>query len=226
MIDLSHTIEPGNIEEAAFILTKSFSFFPHHTIFVSVVDPGVGTERRILCTQKHERIFIAPDNGVLSWIVDDNDLIYTVSEETFFIKPVSRTFHGRDIFAPCAALISRGLPLSLLGKRVKSFKKLPFPFVRIEEKRIVGEIIFKDSFGNLITSIEEKMLKNKPVKKILIDGYNIEINRISTSFEEAKGEKLSAIIDSFGHLEIFAYLSSASSIIKNWYKRKVIVELD
>jgi len=226
VIDLSHTVSPGNIEEAAFILKKSHQFFPRNTVFVVVVDPGVGTERRIISAEKDGRTFIAPDNGVLSWIISDKEPAYEVSEEAFFIKPVSRTFHGRDIFAPCAALICRGLPLSLLGRRVKNIKKIPPPVVKSEKNRIIGEIILKDTFGNLITSIEEENLKGKAVRKIVIEDCGVEIQGLSSSFEEAKGKPLGAVIDSFGNLEIFAYLRPASSIIKDWYKKKVTVELE
>ena len=222
-VDLSHTVRPGNIKEAAFILSKSYKFFPKDSIFVIVVDPQVGSKRKILCLQKERQIFVAPDNGVLSWLIDVNCRIYSVSEEAFFLKPVSNTFHGRDIFSPVAAFLSRKLPITFLGKKIKKIKEIPKPKIKIHKGFIEGEFITKDSFGNLITSIEEKHLKNRKIKRIRVGKFTIE--KLSESFEEAKNKKLGAIIDSFGNLEIFSYLSDASQKIRGWEKEKVIVEL-
>lgn len=223
IVDLTHTIKQGNIKEAAFLISKSWQYFPEGSIHVVVVDPGVGTERKIIILEKGKSVFITPDNGVLSYLLEEKDRLFLVDEESYWLKPVSRTFHGRDIFAPVAAFVAKGLPLISLASPTNELKKLPQPFLKLKESEIRGEIIAEDSFGNLITSIEEKHFRGKKVKKVKLG--DIDIHGPVNSFEEGKGKGLSCIIDSFGHLEIFIYLGSASRAVPEWKEKRVIVEL-
>ncbi len=114
LIDLTHEIEPQSVQQAAFVLWASRKFFPEDSIFVNVVDPGVGSDRKIICGRVDNQIFIAPDNGLLDYVVAEaNELeFYEVSNKRFFLSDVSSTFHGRDIFAPVSANISRGIRLN------------------------------------------------------------------------------------------------------------------
>ena len=118
IIDITHEIEPQNIRSASFTLRACYKNFPPKTIFVAVVDPGVGSERRAILVETEDYFFIAPDNGLLSFIFNESDdfLVYEITNEKFFNQPVSQTFHGRDIFAPCAAHLSKGVLPAEFGK--------------------------------------------------------------------------------------------------------------
>ena len=223
IVDLCHTIKPGNIREAAFLISKSWRYFPERSIHVVVVDPGVGTERNIIILEKGRTIFMAPDNGVLSYVMDDADRCFVVDEDTYWLKPVSRTFHGRDVFAPVAAFLAKGVSILSLASHISHVKRLPELVVKTKNSKVIGEIVAEDSFGNLITSIEERHLKGKRIERVFVD--EVEVYGPVESFEEGRGKGLSCIIDSFGHLEIFVYLGSASSVLPEWDKKRVVVEL-
>ena len=223
VVDLTHTISFGNVREAAFVLSKSYRYFPEDSVHVVVVDPGVGTERKIVCVQRGRTLFVAPDNGVLSYVYEPGAKLFCVDEDAYFLKPVSRTFHGRDIFAPVAALMAKGVPLLSLCSPVDEIHLIPRPQVVMEEDLIVGEVITCDSFGNLITSIEEKHLAGLKVEEITFAGK--EVYGPVESFQEGRGRELAAIIDSFGHLEIFHYLGSAASLVPHWEEAKVNIRV-
>ncbi len=223
VVDLTHTISFGNVREAAFVLSKSYRFFPENSVHVVVVDPGVGTERRIICMQRRRTLFVAPDNGVLSYVYEADAKLFCVDEETYFLKPISRTFHGRDIFAPVAALIAKGVPLLSLCSPVDKIHLIPKPQVVIEEDFIIGEVITCDSFGNLITSVEENHLKDLDIEEITFAGKRV--YGPVENFEEGRDKELAAVIDSFGHLEIFHYLGSAASLVPRWQRSKVRIRI-
>ncbi len=211
VVDLTHTVGFGNVREAAFILAKSYRFFPEDAIHVVVVDPGVGTDRRIVLLEKGRTLFLAPDNGVLSYLYEEGDNLFQVVDDTFFLKPVSKTFHGRDIFAPVAALLSLGLPVLSLAEKMEEMVLIPKPKVVQGRNWIEGEVVAVDSFGNIITSIQEEHLKRGTVAKITLGSRDV-FGPVD-SFEEGRGRGLCAIVDSFGHLEIFVYMGSAADLV-------------
>jgi hypothetical protein len=156
IVDISHQIPPGDLRSAAFHLSCYFRFFPKGTVHVVVVDPGVGTRRKIIAVQSGERLFLAPDNGVLSYVLrrPGGKRIHAVKRRDLFLPEVSRTFHGRDIFAPVAALLAQGLSLSELGPKLLKPLLLPAPrLLRWGESGWKGEVVYVDWFGNVITSI-------------------------------------------------------------------------
>ena len=173
IIDLCHEIGRQDIFEGAYVLYSSYKFFPAGTIHVAVVDPGVGTKRKIICAKIRDYLFLAPDNGILSLVLTDEKprLIIEVTNKKHFLPEISNTFHGRDIFAPVAAYLSKGIDPLKLGKRVKRIKEIDFPVPTFFEKRVEtrtnkfvhatptkrgvlkGEVIYIDAFGNLITNI-------------------------------------------------------------------------
>ncbi len=156
LADITHQIEPGDIRSAAFVLECCRRFFPPETVFLAVVDPGVGTSRRIIAFRRGRSRFIAPDNGLLSFPLRSSPRakVYSVRDRSLFLPVVSRTFHGRDIFAPVAARLARGLEPSELGPAVSDPVLLPRPRSRrLGGKGWSGEIVYVDRFGNLITSI-------------------------------------------------------------------------
>lgn len=155
LIDISHEVAPHNIREGAFILWTTAPFFPLGTIHVAVVDPGVGTERKGLVITTKKQILVGPDNGILlptAHLLGDF-VVYEITNPRYMIHPLSRTFHGRDIFAPVAAYIARGVPFGEIGSKTSHFVDLQFGLGEHQGDRISGRILYVDRFGNLVTNI-------------------------------------------------------------------------
>lgn len=156
LVDVSHDIASQDVLQAAFVLRQVLPCFPPETIFVAVVDPGVGTPRRILAARYNDRVVLAPDNGLLTLVHRDADLqeIRTVENRRFFANSLSTTFHGRDIFAPVAAHLSKGTSLDHLGPVADRIEILDLAKpVRQNDGSIDGQVFLVDRFGNLITNV-------------------------------------------------------------------------
>ena len=217
LVDISHNIDPQNIFKAAFLLKTAYRYFPKGTIFLCVVDPGVGSERDVIILKTKDYCFLAPDNGLLSYVRGENDHyeIFTVTNSKYFLKPVSQTFHGRDIFAPIAAHISRGVSLKQLGKKKKSMAALPSLKCHMDQKKkkIRGCVVDVDHFGNLITNIHGKDLGKMKVP------YKMKVKRNTirgsvASYAQAKRGQLLFLIGSKGYLEISVNQGSAMKALK------------
>lgn len=154
-VDITHNIQPQNVRQAAFALLNAYRYFPEGTIFLVVVDPGVGSTRRPIAVHGGSHTFIAPDNGVLSFALSELKDVRGVelSNAVYQLFPPSNTFHGRDIFAPAAAHIAGGVPMERLGPTLDRIFRLPTPHMRIEENQISGQVIHVDHFGNIMTNI-------------------------------------------------------------------------
>jgi S-adenosylmethionine hydrolase len=244
LIDICHTVEPQHIAQAAFIIGEAYRHFPVDTVHIVIVDPGVGSRRRSLAVKTASHFFIAPDNGVLSYIIDEvypyspaqpvPELAYSlekrkidnsiqaaiISNPDYWKHPVSSTFHGRDIFAPVAAHLSLGVPLTNFGKLTSSIHtfNLPKPCLDSEGK-LIGCIIHVDHFGNLISNITYKDLKSN---KVRITIGNETITGLSQFYAECQG--LAAIIGSSGYLEVSLEDGSAASYLGVIKGDKVVVE--
>jgi S-adenosylmethionine hydrolase len=160
-VDISHEIAPRQIREAAFTLVCSYQYFPAQTIFLVVVDPGVGGTRRPIVAETANHLFVAPDNGVLGPVLSQNDVrrVIHATESAYFRPSISRTFHGRDVFAPLAAWLSSGVSLAGIGAEIHDYARLELPRPRVSpEQTVEGEVIHLDRFGNLITNISESCL--------------------------------------------------------------------
>jgi S-adenosylmethionine hydrolase len=155
IVDITHGVPPGDIRAGAFSLMAASRFFPEGTVHVAVVDPGVGSRRRAIAVQTAGYVFVGPDNGVLSWALEQEKIksIRQLENPKYFLKNISRTFHGRDLFAPVAAHLSRGLALARLGRELKEFVRIPWPEPIQRRGGIHGEIVHIDRFGNAITNI-------------------------------------------------------------------------
>jgi len=153
VVDLCHGVGPQDVRQAAFVLRSSAPYFPDGTLFVCVVDPGVGSSRAVLWARSRRHAFLAPDNGLLAWLGGDERLLEVrrVTNRALFHPKVSRTFHGRDIFAPVAAALAGGLSPSRLGPRTRGLVRLRFP------RR--GEVLFLDRFGNAVTNLRPADLR-------------------------------------------------------------------
>ena len=205
IIDLTHGIRPHDITEAAFTLASSFRYFPRLTIHVVVVDPGVGSSRKRLLVKTKDYYFVAPDNGVLSAALKQEPPleIIEISNERYFLKPVCSTFHGRDIFAPVAAHLSRGILARCFGGRIKHITPLLLPKVERSAHSLRGEVIHVDRFGNLISNIGQKTFREfAKGSSCAIEIKGRIIRGIRSSYAEAVTGKPLVLFSSFGSLEI------------------------
>ncbi len=220
IIDLSHNIMPQDVAEAAFVLSASYRYFPEGTIFACVVDPGVGTDRAVLCMKADRRVFLAPDNGLLSVIAEQAEGVEVrkVTAEEYFLKDTSVTFHGRDIFAPVAARLAEGLEASKLGPAVGNLRKLHLPHpVRTADGSLRGEIVYIDQFGNLITNIQRPTLARSfsvPADRIIVRVKGREIQGVSATYEDREEGELVALMGSSGYLEVAVNRGSAARALE------------
>ena len=214
LIDLTHTIPAQHIIDGAWVLKTSYPYFPPGSIFLCVVDPGVGSARRAVALRAGDWTFVGPDNGLFSFILDEQP----VHEAVVLLNPayqrpyVSATFHGRDIFAPAAAYLATGHPLQDLGPHIQqdSLQRLRLPHAQRLENTLNGTIIHIDHFGNLITTIPASLvpdLYHCTSVSLTFMEHPIEVNTVRTTFapEEESGEPSShpfIYIDSAGYLGI------------------------
>jgi S-adenosylmethionine hydrolase len=160
IIDIAHEVPPGDVRSGAFSLTAAYRYFPHGTVHVAVVDPGVGGPRMAMVVETSRYFFIAPDNGLLSFALRQEKIvrIHRLENPRYFLKDVSRTFHGRDIFAPVAAHLSSGVPCQRMGARLAGHRRLDFPEPRACGAGFRGEIVYVDRFGNAITNFGNELM--------------------------------------------------------------------
>ena len=239
MVDISHEIPPGDLLKAAVSLWQATPYFPTGTIFLCVVDPGVGTTRKpiVLVTEKHT--FVGPDNGIFSFICGKEFHIWEIHNPNYLLPSPSSTFHGRDVFAPAAAHISLRLDPSDLGPTVETLTRLPNPRLSLQTNdRIIGEVLFADHFGNCLTSLGrfdnqsgavdfEPWLGGVPHRRG-ISGFSIHLPEKGTlpmakTFGQIESGKCAGILGSSGLLEIAANGKSAADILD--LKRRETVEL-
>jgi S-adenosylmethionine hydrolase len=217
VVDITHQIPPHDILRACFVLKNSYPYYPKGTVHVVVVDPGVGTARRPLIVESGGHLFVGPDNGVFGGILSapGERSAYEINRKEFFRKPLSLTFHGRDLFAPVAGHLSMGRAPQEFGPRVFDCQRVEWPRPKMDERKLTGEILWADPFGNLITNIggdvERKWLAGRPW---LIKGRNWKIERLSQTFaEEAPGKPL-ALFGSSGFLELSVNQGRAIEVLK------------
>ena len=216
IIDITHNIEPQNIIQAALVLNASYSWFPRKTVHIVIVDPGVGGKRRPMVVQSKFQFFVGPDNGVLTPVLDFKNRFYQLTNKKYFLKNVSNTFHGRDIFAAVAAWITTGIAPSKMGPRILKPEFLTLPQPCIKEGTIQGKIIYKDRFGNLTTNISAELINEKfpSFDKIKIQTGKQIINGLSKAYNKIKLGEPGAIINSWNQLEIFCRQADAAKKLK------------
>lgn len=210
VIDITHGIRQGHIREGAFALAAAARYFPEGTLHVGVIDPGVGSSRHALAVECHGHTYIAPDNGLLSAVVPDGASFraYRLENESLFLPTVSRTFHGRDIFAPVAAHLARGLPLAEVGPLTREIKRLPLPGPVESFAGLCGEIVYIDQFGNALSSFPIDLAENPGVVQ-LPDGTCTAL--VSCYADVDEGELL-AVAGSTGFIEIAIRNGSAAAV--------------
>jgi S-adenosyl-L-methionine hydrolase (adenosine-forming) len=211
LVDLTHEIRSYDIVEAALILDASYRYFPAGTVHVIVVDPGVGSERRPIAATANGHVFVAPDNGVLSLVLDSDPVaVYEITDRNLFPGPVSRTFHGRDIFAPVAAHLARGTQVESVGPSIVDFIKRPFPAPRRQGGRMFGTVLRIDKFGNIITNLRLKDLG--PEFSVRVGG--VAVTKLRRSFSEGGPGEFFAIEGSAGFIELALNQGSAAGRLK------------
>jgi S-adenosylmethionine hydrolase len=219
IVDLSHDIPPQEVAHAAYILRRSYAYFPTGTIHVVVVDPGVGTDRRAIALDAGSALFVAPDNGVLTYVLSDlgstghQPHIVHLTNPHYWLPQVSNVFHGRDIFAPVAGHLSLGLPIDDLGPPVDDPVTLPPPRLQREPGKVGGQIMHVDHFGNLLTNIPGSDLARLG-QDITTRIDTIEIVGLSRTFGHGRPGGLIAYIDSSGHLAIAVVNGSAQALLQ------------
>jgi S-adenosylmethionine hydrolase len=202
LIDLTHAVPPQNVRLGAIYLAQAAPSFPPGSIHVGVVDPGVGTSRKIVVARSQGRYFVVPDNGLLSRVIQQNDLDYAVeaNDKRFWRQEVSSTFHGRDIMTVLAAHLANGVAIDALGPKCERLVELDFPQPSITRDRLVGEVMAIDSFGNLISNVNASQLGNLAITSARCAGA-AGMPTVQAYAERAEGEFVS-LIGSSGWLEI------------------------
>ncbi len=217
IVDLTHAIEPHNILAGAVTIRSSYYSFPKGSVHLVVVDPGVGSQRKIIALAANDHLFIAPDNGILTFLLRDLNVqaVHRIENRSLFPDEVSATFHGRDIMAPVAAALARGMPLADVGPKIQAENcvQLDIPTTQLDENGITGRVIYIDRFGNIRTTINASNLAHyQPSSFAGVFIGRHRINSISSTYSDSAPGDLLALIDSAGHLEIAVNRGSAGEL--------------
>lgn len=216
LVDISHEVAAGDVLAAALELAAAYRYFPAGSIFLVVVDPGVGSSRRGLAAEAGAYRFVAPDNGVLSIVFDENPptRVVELSEARYARPTVSRTFEGRDRFAPAAAWLATGIELTALGRPAGTVHRLEVPRPRDTAEGIEGEVVRVDRFGNLITNIDRRLFERLASGHPLIVRIgSLLISKVVSTFADSPPGELCALFGSTDHLEIAANGANAAAAI-------------
>jgi S-adenosylmethionine hydrolase len=216
IVDLSHRIPPQDIRHADYFLAGAIPYFPVGVIHVVVVDPGVGTERSLLYVELGGHRLLLPDNGcwtTLAARVGAVPLVRRLSEQRFWLEPVSKTFHGRDILAPAAAHLSTGIDPALLGSPAKEWSVLEMPQPRVTARSICGEVLSVDDFGNLITNIPAGMVESRP-DQVRVRGRALKDFLWTETYGKGWPGQAVVLTSSVGNLEVAIAQGSAAERFK------------
>jgi len=218
IIDITHSVEPQNIYQGAFLLLNSYRYFPP-SIHVAVVDPGVGTERDAVIVECDEHSFIAPDNGVIYPACEEAGIrtVWRIREEaiTEYSSAISKTFHGRDVFAPAIACYIHG-NVDKIAERMKKLQKIDIFDYSISDQEAKCRVLYIDRFGNAVTNLKKEVVEDINPKAFYVSGQKFPL--VNNYSDVGKGEKLS-IIGSFDTLELSLRegdLSKSTKISSGW----------
>jgi len=217
VIDLTHGVTAQDILQGSFLLTAACSYFPKGSVFCIIVDPGVGSDRKPICIETRDYFFVGPDNGVMWKAAQKNKIkrIIHLCNKSYFLDPVSNTFHGRDIFAPVAAHISKGLEdISALGRPLKTCVEYHFPGIERNSFSLGLTVIYIDWFGNMTLNLEEKEFRQFVQNKdfvLKINGFRIQ--KVYDHYSQARAGELFLIGSSCFFLEISLKNADAAKFI-------------
>lgn len=215
IVDLSHDLPAHDIPFAALELAATYKYFPAGTIFLVVVDPGVGTSRRGLAAEAGDWKFVAPDNGVLTEVFHElpPKRVVELSERKYARPTVSRTFEGRDRFAPAAAWLAKGIQLPALGRAVSDFRVLSLPRASVDNGVLHGTIVRIDRFGNVVTNIDRKTAEKFGAGPMQITVGRHSIGQLVSTYSDIATGELGALFGSTDHLEFAAHAASAAEVL-------------
>lgn len=216
IVDISHDIPPHNVLAGAVVLAEAARHFPPGTLHVAVVDPGVGTDRRILAAQCGEQMFLLPDNGVITMVADAapiEDLV--VVRNIDVLGGVSMTFHGRDVFAPLAAQLLNGLALQRLGPQPDSYRQLEIPVPVRSAGVVVGQVIYVDQFGNLVSNITWRDVENiwQAPATVRAACLGRDLGPLQGTYGFAAEGELLALVNSMGRIEVAVNRGRACDVL-------------
>jgi S-adenosylmethionine hydrolase len=234
IVDITHGIAPHDVLGGALQLAGAYRYFPAGTIFVAIVDPGVGSARRGLAAEVGDYRFVAPDNGVLTAVFRESapKRVVELTERRYARPTVSRTFEGRDRFAPAAAWLAKGIQLPALGRAVPQFQTLDMPQAREQDDRLVGTVLTVDHFGNLVTNIDRRTFdrfvhaqgdtaSQTGGSELSVGG--VPIRRIVATYADIHGGEACALFGSTDHLEIALNAGSAAETLNLGRGAEVVV---
>src|SRR6201984_2188532 len=214
IVDISHDVTPYDLLDGALTIGSSYSYFPPRTIHVVVVDPGVGTERRPLLVTGDTQYFVAPDNGVLSLVYEreENILVRHANVEHYYLQPVSKTFHGRDVFAPVASWLSKSWQTASMGDEISDYKRLSTPRPKHADGVMKCAVLRADAFGNLITNFRAGDLpeaaRNGGAIKLQVGTH--QVTRMVDTFAQGNNGEPIAYVGSSGYIEIAVNKANAA----------------
>ena len=217
IVDITHGVTPFDLLDGAMAIANAYAYFPSRTIHVVVVDPGVGTDRRPLLVSGQNQYFIAPDNGVLSGVYDkeQNFVVRHLTAEHYFLQPVSKTFHGRDIFAAVAGWLSKNWQPASMGEEITDFKRFALPRPKEADGLVKGVVLKVDSFGNLITNFRSEDLPEGALEKgeIKLQVGSHTVSKLVPTFANGNAGEAIAYIGSSGLVEIGVNKGNASKTL-------------
>lgn len=217
IVDITHEVTPFDLLDGALAIASAYAYFPPRTIHVVIVDPGVGTERRPLLVSGQNQYFIAPDNGVLSGVFEkeQNFLVRHLTSEHYFLQPVSKTFHGRDVFAPVAAWLSKNWQPGSMGDEITDFKRFALPKPKEADGGLKGVILKVDSFGNLMTNFRAEDLPTEASEKgeVKLQLGTYAVTRLVPTFASGNAGEAIAFVGSSGYVEIGVNKGNASKTL-------------
>jgi S-adenosyl-L-methionine hydrolase (adenosine-forming) len=229
VVDLCNSVNSFDVLDGALTIAQAYDYFPADTIHLVVVDPGVGSARRPLLVATSKHYFIAPDNGVLSLVMEREERVSVreITAEHYFLQPISNTFHGRDVFAPCAGWLSKGVEAEKFGDEITGYVRFSLPQPkRIAEHTLRGAVLKVDRFGNLITNLTPE---NAPAvfatdARIKITVGQGTLSEIHTSYAQGQPGELFGVLNSMGFLEIACNRGAAAQAVKVGRGTEVLVE--
>ena len=217
IVDITHGVAPYDLLDGALAIGSAYAYFPPRTIHIVVVDPGVGTERRPLLVSGDNQYFVAPDNGVLSLVYERNTnvVVRNATAEHYYLQPVSNTFHGRDIFAPIAAWLSKGWQTAAMGEEIQDYKKFALPKPKAANGVVKGVVLRVDSFGNLITNFRSEDLPEAARTKgnLELQVGTQSVKRLVDTFARGENAEPIAFVGSSGYIEIAVNKGNAAKAL-------------
>jgi len=229
VVDITHSVLAHDLLDGALTIGQAYKFFPPKTVHVVVVDPGVGTERRPILVAADQHYLIAPDNGVLSSVYDQSEALYVwhILSEHYFRTPVSKTFHGRDIFAPVAAWLTKSWQTSAFGEQITDFVRFNIPKPKAAGNIVKGIVLRVDQFGNLVTNLTAQEVPALAGNdgKFTIKVGNAVVKKLVSTFAQGPSGEAVGILGSSGYLEISVNKASAARTVGASRGAEVTVEL-